>query len=220
VTGVAADAVLFDLDGVIVDSRVPFARCVNAALREHGLPERPAEDLHAFIGPPLHETFGVLGAGERAQACVEAYRRHYRALAADTTPVMPGMREVLSELSARLPIALATSKSRALAEPLLAALGLRSCFSAVCGPSLAAMAEPKAETIGRALAELPGVRHPVMVGDREYDVIGARAHGLPTIGVLWGIGSAEELRAAGAWRLAAAAHELPALVASAPAPSD
>ncbi len=211
-----ADAVLFDLDGVIVDSRVPFAGCVNAALREHGLPERPAQELYPFIGPPLHDTFLVLGAGDRARSCVDSYRRHYRLLAADTTPVMPGMREVLNELAQRMPIALATSKSRALAEPLLEALGLRGCFRVVSGPGLEAMAEPKAQTIGRALAGLPGVRRPVMVGDREYDVIGARANGLPTIGVLWGIGSAAELRAAGAWRLAATSGELPALVASAP----
>ncbi len=52
-----ADAVIFDLDGVLADSRIAFARCVNAALVAAGVPERPAADLHRYLGPPLHATF-------------------------------------------------------------------------------------------------------------------------------------------------------------------
>jgi len=52
--------VLFDLDGVLVDSRTPFARSINAALVAHGLPAHPEEELHPFLGPPLHATFASL----------------------------------------------------------------------------------------------------------------------------------------------------------------
>jgi phosphoglycolate phosphatase len=92
----------------------------------------------------------------------------------------------------------ATSKSQALAEPLLEQLGVRAHFRAVYGPSLQARDESKSETIARALEGLPLSRRPVMVGDRKFDVLGARAHDLPCVGVLWGIGGEQELREAGA----------------------
>ncbi len=55
-----ADAVIFDLDGVLADSRVAFARCVNAALAAAGVPERRPADLHRYLGPPLHATSSPL----------------------------------------------------------------------------------------------------------------------------------------------------------------
>ena len=207
------DAILFDLDGVLVDSRVAFARSVNAALSAHGLAARPDEELHPFIGPPLHSTFELLLA-ERVDepglvvACVGAYRERYRERAVDETLVVPGIPELLERLAERVPLVVATSKAAALAEPLLEALGLRRHFAAVTGPSLAVRGEDKAATVGRALETVPGAERPVMVGDRRYDVIGAAAHGVVCIGVLWGIGSEEELREAGAEAIVRAPEEL------------
>jgi phosphoglycolate phosphatase len=93
---------------------------------------------------------------------------------------------------------IATSKPRALAEPLTEALDLRRFFLAVIGPELASENEQKALTVERAIQALPAGARPVMVGDRRHDIIAAHAHELPAIGVLWGIGSEDELRAAGA----------------------
>jgi len=84
------DAVLFDLDGVLVDSRVPFARAVNTALAAQGLPSRPERELHQHLGPPLHRTFQALvGEESLVQPCVDAYRACYRELAASETTVFP-----------------------------------------------------------------------------------------------------------------------------------
>ncbi len=193
------DAAIFDLDGVLADSRVAFARCVNAALVAAGVPERPAADLHRFLGPPLHATFVELtGDASLAQGCLDTYRARYREHAATETTVPDGVADAVATLAARMPLAVATSKPRALSAPLLEALGLFGHFDVVEGPSLDARAEPKAETIRRALLGLPPGARPVMVGDTRFDVIGAHAHGLPCIGVLWGIGSEDELRGAGA----------------------
>ena len=207
--GMSATAVLFDLDGVIVDSRQAFANSVNHALAVNGLAERDAAELHRFIGPPLHGTFREL-AGDLADACVASYREHYLRTSAQETIVFAGMREALAHLGAQVPLAVATSKAAALAEPLLEALGLREYFAVLAGPSLEAEAEAKTVTLGRALAALDGGASPVMVGDRLYDIVAAHDHGLAAVGVLWGIGDEAELREAGADVIVHAPGELAA----------
>ncbi len=205
------DAILFDLDGVLVDSRVPLARSFNAALRAGGLPERPEPELVALIGPPINESFRQMTGQQDVEHLVTAYRSRYRDKMVEETPVMPGIAELLESLTH--PAVVATSKPKALAEPLLEALGLREHFLAVEGPSLAADAEPKAVTVGRALDALPGRTRAVMVGDRMHDVRGAAAHGLDCIGVLWGIGSREELLDAGAVAVVETPAELQEMLA-------
>lgn len=208
-----ADAVLFDLDGVLVDSRVAFVRSVNAALSEHGLAEREADELLRYLGPPLHRTMERFAADEaQADALVLSYRARYRSTMADESAVFDGIPEALEALGATRPLVVATSKAQALAEPLLEQLGLRERFGAVYGPQLQARDEAKSLTIARALEGLPHARRPVMVGDRKFDVLGARAHDLPCVGVLWGIGSEQELREAGAVALVEEPRELVALL--------
>jgi phosphoglycolate phosphatase len=211
------DAVLFDLDGVLVDSRVPFARGVNSALTSHGLAPRPEHELHQYLGRPLHRTFrGLVGEESLVQPCIDSYRARYRELAASETIVVPGIREVLDGLASQLPLLVATSKPRALAEPLLDALNLRGFFVAVIGPGLDSENEQKAVTVGRAMRELSPKARPVMVGDRKYDIAAAHEHDINAIGVLWGIGSEVELRTARADAIARTPVELETLLA----PSD
>jgi phosphoglycolate phosphatase len=212
------DAVLFDLDGVLVDSRVQFARGVNSALTSHGLAARPEHELHQYLGPPLHRTFRALvGEESLVQPCVDSYRARYRELAASETTVFPGIREILDELAEHLPLVVATSKPRALAEPLLDALDLRGFFAAVIGPELDSENEQKAVTVGRAIGELAPDAHPVMVGDRKHDIVAAHEHDIRAIGVLWGIGPEAELLTAGADALAHTPAELADLLTSLPA---
>jgi phosphoglycolate phosphatase len=210
-----ADAVLFDLDGVLVDSRAAFAGSVNAALADQGRPQRPADELYGYLGPPLHRTFAALvpEAGEdELDALVLGYRARYRSVMASESTLFPGIADTLDRLAGELPLVVATSKAQALAEPLLKALGVARFFGAIVGPSLQARDEAKSLTIARALEGLPHARRAVMVGDRKFDVLGARAHDLPCIGVLWGIGSERELRDAGAAALASAPADLPELL--------
>jgi phosphoglycolate phosphatase len=208
---------LFDLDGVIADSRVAITRSINHALGAHGLPAQPEAALVGYIGPPLLNAFqdllARLGADPGlAEPCVAAYRERYATACLVETLPYPGVSRVVERLSARMPLAVATSKPVAFAEPILAELGLRESFRAVVGPPLDPRSEPKARTVARALAAL-GHRGPAgIVGDREHDVAAGRANALVTIGVTWGFGSRRELVASGADHVLDHPDELLALV--------
>jgi phosphoglycolate phosphatase len=208
------DAVLFDLDGVLVDSRAAISGALNHALVAHGLAPRPEAELYRYIGPPLVEAFAELtGLGVESGevgAFVSAYREHYAVSSLSETLVVAGMPELLDALGERYRLAVATSKPLPYTEPLLAAVGLRARFEVVAGPALDVDMQPKATTVRAALDAL-GDPPAVMIGDRSHDVAGARANGLPVIGVTWGIGDAAEL--AGADALVAAPRELPEAIA-------
>ncbi|MBE2317526.1 HAD hydrolase-like protein [Solirubrobacter sp. CPCC 204708] len=206
-------AVLFDLDGVLVDSRAAFLNSMTLALRDLELPAYPREALLPCIGPPLKLGFSELlvttPEDPRVDALIAAYRGHYATISLTDTTVAPGIPAALAAIDE--PKAVATSKPRHFAEPLLTALGLREHFTVVAGPELDARGETKAETITRALALLE-TTDAVMIGDRRFDVEGAHANGIPCIGVTWGIGAREELQAAGADAIIDAPLELgPAL---------
>jgi phosphoglycolate phosphatase len=108
-------------------------------------------------------------------------------------------------------LAVATSKPRAFAEPLIEALGFADVFEAIYAPELDLHVESKTETVGRALAGL-GASAGTMVGDRHVDMEAARTHGLHGVGVTWGFGTPDELRSAGADVLVGSPAELPAAI--------
>jgi phosphoglycolate phosphatase len=205
-------AVLFDLDGVLVDSRVAIVRCIEHGLRAVGAPVPPAAELETWIGPPLIDSFAALAGPDRAAACLAAYRERYVVSSLEETTLVPGARDALAAVAARVPAAVATSKPHAYAAPLCDRLGLSELVRAIVGPELDTPAEAKAVTVRAALDALglaPGADAP-LVGDRRHDAEAAHANGLRCVGVLWGIGDEAELRAAGADPIVSDPSELPA----------
>lgn len=194
-------SVLFDLDGVLIDSRSAISSCINHALDAQDLPERPLDSLERFIGPPLTLAFAELtGRPQDSQlvlACLASYRARYAEASLRETTVVPEITDALTALSAYHRLAVATSKPRAFAEPLLTSLDLQHCFELIAAPDLDAHREDKAATIRSALSALRTTQA-VMIGDRSFDIIGAHTCAVPGIGVTWGIGSRQELVAAGA----------------------
>lgn len=197
------DIVLFDLDGTLTDPALGITNSVIYALKHFDIEVADRTELYKFIGPPLMDSFAKFY-GFDNEKCKEAtayYREHYREQGIFENMVYPGMEEMLQRLrSAGLRLAVATSKPEPFAKQIIEHFGLASFFDYVAGSTLAETRTNKAEVIEYAL-EVLGVtqRNKVlMVGDREYDVIGAEKCGLDSMGVLYGYGSKEELEAAGA----------------------
>jgi len=205
------EAVLFDLDGVLLDSRTAIVRCIEHGLRENGARVPPAAELERWIGPPLIDAFAELAGPDRAAACLASYRERYVHSSLHETTLVAGAREALAAVAAQVPVAVATSKPRAFAEPLCERLGLAPHLRAIAGPELDAPEEIKAVTVERALTALglgPGADAP-LVGDRRHDAEAAAANRIRCVGVLWGIGDEAELRAAGASPIVARPADLP-----------
>jgi phosphoglycolate phosphatase len=186
-------ALLFDLDGVLADSRRPIVDCVNAALEALGLETRSEADITAIIGPPTEIGFAdLLGVGPHDplvdRAVCEYRARYSRAL--HTTPSYPGVPEAVRTLARDHLLGVATSKPRRYALPVLEAIGLAPLFAYVAGPEPGGP-DDKHAMVAEAVAALPGAT--AMVGDRRYDVEAARAHGLRAVAVTWGFGTRDEL---------------------------
>jgi phosphoglycolate phosphatase len=196
--------VLFDLDGVLVDSRAAIHHSVQAAVDELGLGWTLdyTTDVLPIIGPPMAQSLGELlvrhgGDAARAPDLLAAYRRRYAAVMVSDSSLYDGIADALDALQGSWRLLVATSKPARFAQPLLEGLGVGDAFEAVFGPGADGDLESKGGTIARAL-QYAGGGSAVMIGDTAFDAVGAAENGIPCIGALWGFGTAEELSAAGA----------------------
>lgn len=178
-----AKAVLFDLDGTLVDSREAVVWCVNELLRRLGLPPAAPAEIIPLIGVglvPLLKTF--IDDAERHAA---EYRRLYREGFHSRTHMYPGVRETLAVLQSRgLPAAVVTNRNRDLAQLILDHFELGAYFAVVLGQYDGMRLKPDPEMVLKACAAVDV--HPVesaLVGDTEIDVETGRNAGAFTIKV-------------------------------------
>lgn len=193
------DAVVFDLDGTLCDAEEGIVSSVRVAMDRLGCPIPSGVDLRVVAGPPLRDTFrDLLGVPEdRVEQAMALYREDFDTRGRFLYSVYPHIRRLLRMLRAGgVHVALATSKPKKLATDILDWFGLTPLFTIVMGELDGPEKLGKPELIRRALPD--GCGHPVMVGDRKFDVLGAKAAGVASIGVAYGCGSVEELRQAGA----------------------
>lgn len=191
---------------------------IDGALAERGLRPLESSEADACVGPPIAVTFRTLlerrGAGDADVAeWVASFRTRYRAVSLTATTAIPGIRAALAELAQTHRLVIVTSKAADLAKPIVRALRLDECVSAVFGPALDAFDETKTVTLRRALSTL-NVTGGVMVGDRRHDIEAGHACGLAAVGVVWGSGTRRELLDAGADAIADHVTELAGIVCS------
>lgn len=205
--------ILFDLDGTLTDPVLGITRCIQHALVELGRPAPDLEGLRRCVGPPLQDSFAELletGDETLVAEAIRLYRERFKPVGMFENSVYPDVPEGLETLRGlghRLWVV--TSKPHVFALEIVRHFGLDGFFERVHGSELSGVNADKGDLIRHVLAEeaiLP--ERAWMVGDRMHDVVGARRNGVEAIGVLWGYGSEEELRAAAPRRIVASMAEL------------
>lgn len=203
-------AILFDLDGTLTDSGEGIINCAKYAFQQMGYPVPPREEMGVFVGPPLWDTFERFGIPkERTDEAVQIFRSRYVPIGKFENTPYPGIRELLEALGAEGNLLyVATSKPETTAVEVLEHFDLARYFDRICGADLEKKRNSKDAVIAYLLNMTGSDAEMVMVGDTEYDVLGAAAHGIPTIGVSWGYGDVAAMEKAGAKAIANSTKEL------------
>ena len=214
------DYVFFDLDGTLTQSEFAIIESAKHALGQLGYEVVDEEPLKAFIGPPLYYSFHNIAMlpDEEATEAVRLYREYYEADAYKNSPVYDGMERTLSLLKdSGCVLAVVTGKVAYMAKEVLEYTGLISYFSGIFGPSPEQKLPEKEHLIKLAIGalEIPEGSSILMVGDRVYDIEGANAVGIDSVGVTFGYGSIEELEQAGATYLVDYPQEILSIVSGA-----
>lgn len=193
---------LFDLDGTITDSLPGIVNSICYALDCFGIRVDDKEKLRPFLGPPLAVSFMKYYGFDEVQAdkVVDKYREYFSAKGIFENSVYPGMAGLLAGCKeAGYCVVLATAKPEQYARRILEHFELLACFDAVHGATFDGTVTTKSEVIALALGQkAAGCGNTVMIGDRSDDILGAKQHGIASIGALYGYGTREELTAAGA----------------------
>lgn len=203
-------AILFDLDGTLTDSGEGIINCARLALEHFGLPLPTKEEMRVFVGPPLHETFVKFGVpADKTDEAIQVYRSRYIPIGKFENSPYPGIPELLEALVARgHRLYVATSKPEFMSVEILEYFGLAKYFTKICGASYDMSRSSKDAVIAYLLEETGERDNMIMVGDTKFDIIGAKAHGIPAIGVAWGYGEIQDMVDAGAIGIAGSTEEL------------
>ena len=206
--------ILFDLDGTLTDSGEGIINCATLALRHFGLPIPSYADMRTFVGPPLRDSFIRFGVpADQADEAIQVYRSRYIPTGMFENTPYPGIRELLEKLRAEgYTLYVATSKPEEMSVTILEKFDLAKYFHRICGASIDSSRSTKDAVIAYLLESSGAKEDMVMVGDTKYDILGAKAHGIPAIGVGWGYGKVEEMEEAGAVGIAETMDELIGLI--------
>lgn len=199
--------IIFDLDGTLTDSQTGIINSLTYAFKQMGLPLPVQSQLKKFIGPPLSQSFqDFCGLNDiETQKTISYYRQYFADKGWKENQLLPGARELLAKLKQAGKILLvASSKPEVFVKQILDHFEIDSYFTVIAGASLDDSRSQKSAVIAHALktAKIEELKGCVMVGDRKHDVEGAKVQGLPTIGLLLGFGSRQELEESGAIAIA------------------
>ncbi len=206
--------IFFDLDGTLTDAGPGIKACINYALDKMKL-EKLGPESDWVVGPSLWGTFNKLGVPEEdLNYAVDLYRERYDVKGYIENSVYTGIPEQLSELkSMGYVLGVETSKPTASAISILEYFQLSRYFSYQFGSNLDGSLSDKSSLLQHSLSTTGSQpSDALMIGDRRYDIIGAKSNLIKSIGVSYGYGSINELRAAGADCLIKETRELAIVV--------
>ena len=200
---VVHQTLLFDMDGTLVDSAEGVFQSLAYAMKSVVGLELSRDEVRHFLGTPVEQVLQErFGCGREAALRVrECYLSHYRDHGLYATVPAPGMVELAKRLKAAgFRLAVATCKPWVYCDPILEQCGFSGCFEAVAGSCHNGVPEEKDAVIREALRLLEApAETAIMIGDRAADVDGARACGIPCVGVEFcGYADPGELAGAGA----------------------
>lgn len=201
--------ILFDLDGTLTDPKLGITSSVQYALRALGIEEPSLDKLEPFIGPPLTDSFREFYGleGERLATAIDKYRERFATQGIFENEIYPGIPQMLADLKAKDKLlAIASSKPTLFVEQILEHFEIRKYFDHVVGSNMDGTRGTKEEVVEETLRQMLTVEMTpaqkrdavAMVGDRKFDIEGARAHGITSVGVLFGYAPEGELEEAGA----------------------
>lgn len=194
---------LFDLDGTLNESGEGIMKCAQHTLRHFGINIENLNDLLPFVGPPLEDSFREFYHlnDKQVEEALVIYARRYAEFGAYEAQLYPGVTDMLKELrAAGKTVIIATSKKITMTMKVVHHFGLSDCVDFVGARDDAGTRHTKADVIRHIIKEMNITRldDMIMIGDRKFDINGAKEIGIPSIGVLYGYGDREELEAAGA----------------------
>jgi phosphoglycolate phosphatase len=187
-------ALIFDLDGTLIDSKLDLALAVDATLKHMGRPSLPHETIAGYVGRGasalIRSVLGEDAATEEVETGLAYFLSYYRAHMLDNTVTYPGVREALASL-AKYPMAVLTNKPVRFSKAILDGLNLSSYFKYVYGGNSFETKKPDPEGVNILLRDLGIVaREAMVVGDSDVDVRTARNAGAWSCGVTYGFGLA------------------------------
>ena len=200
----AIKALLFDFDGTIADSSPGIIASTRYALDKNNAGSDVTDnDIKNAIGPPLvpliERILGKKADEELVKNTALSFREHYTEKGLFMARLYEGMEKALKALSEKYVLFIVSSKPEEFLEKLMPALGVRKYFKGIYGPGLELTPLRKAELVKACMAENNlKTDECIMIGDKAEDVTAAKANGIKTVGVLYGFGTAAELKEAGA----------------------
>ena len=196
------DAVLLDFDGTIADTGEGIYDSVRYAVRAMGFDPLPEEIVHTFIGPPVFSSFkrALNLSDEDSAKAVEKYRESYMNGGIYRLSFYDGMEKLLNDIKkSGIKLAVASSKPENFIIEILKYLKISDLFDFISAPESDRAPESKTALVERAVTVLNVDKSKtVMIGDRYFDIEGAREAKVDSIGVTFGFGDKDELIKSGA----------------------
>lgn len=210
-------AVLFDLDGTLIDSSQGIIRSVRYALSHFGMEEKDTDSLYSFIGPPLSDSFqrqyGF--SREKALEAVEVYRERYNKTGIFECSLYPGVKACICALKEKgYRIGMASSKPELSCRRILAHFGILELFDEVVGATFDGKRDRKEDVLKevfRRWEDLSSAQM-ILIGDTVFDAEGAQAVGMPCIAVTYGFGNILQMKETGVTGICKKIEELPEIL--------